>query len=149
MPTHDATFENPEYGDSVEVQAALGALSAACGTLIATFGELVRAIVHAEAAQHPVMAVAPPVPSYPESGNRRPSSTSLTVSVREAANLLGVSRTVMYELVAAGKVPTLRIHSDIRIPRRAIEGMVEGAIAKHAAEQRRPEDWRQRVGDPP
>jgi excisionase family DNA binding protein len=38
------------------------------------------------------------------------------VSVREYAELLGVSRATVYKAVAAGEVPHVRVSSVIRIP---------------------------------
>lgn len=50
---------------------------------------------------------------------------SLTVSVVTAAQLLGVSRALAYELVARGELPSLRLGRRVVIPRRALEALVE------------------------
>jgi len=55
---------------------------------------------------------------------------SLTVSVVKAAQLLGVSRALAYELVARGDLPSLRLGRRVVIPRRALEALVEGAEAR-------------------
>ncbi|MGH9917946.1 MAG: helix-turn-helix domain-containing protein [Nitrososphaerales archaeon] len=56
-----------------------------------------------------------------------PDSVSLTLSVPETAKLLGVSRDLVYELVAQGELPALRLGRRIVLPRRAIEELVEAA----------------------
>lgn len=60
---------------------------------------------------------------------------SLTLSVKEAAELLGVSQSLMYELVAAGRVPVLRLSKRLRVPRRAVEQLVEDALTVRPDEQ--------------
>jgi excisionase family DNA binding protein len=51
----------------------------------------------------------------------------LTLTVDEAAALLGISRTLAYELVALGDLPCLHLGRRIVISRRAIEGMLDGS----------------------
>ena len=51
----------------------------------------------------------------------------LTLTVEEAAELLGVSRALGYELVARGEIPSLRLGRRIVVPRRAIEAMLDRA----------------------
>ena len=52
----------------------------------------------------------------------------LTLTVVEAADLLGVSRNSLYEAVRRGEVPHLRIGRRIVIPRRQLEGLLDGLI---------------------
>lgn len=52
---------------------------------------------------------------------------SLTLSVSEAAELLSVSRDLVYELVAQGELPALRLGRRILLPRRALEELVDRA----------------------
>lgn len=54
----------------------------------------------------------------------------LTVSVVDAAQLLGISRALAYELVARGDLPSLRLGRRIVIPRRALEALVEEPKAR-------------------
>jgi excisionase family DNA binding protein len=54
-------------------------------------------------------------------------SNKLTLTVEEAAALLGISRGLAYELVAKGDIPSLRLGRRIVVPRRRIEQMVEDA----------------------
>jgi excisionase family DNA binding protein len=51
----------------------------------------------------------------------------LTVSVEEAAALLGISRALAYELVRRGDLPRLRLGRRVVIPRKALETFVEAA----------------------
>lgn len=51
----------------------------------------------------------------------------LTVSVPEAGRLLGISRCTAYELVRIGTIPSLRFGKAIRVPRRALDRMVDSA----------------------
>jgi excisionase family DNA binding protein len=46
----------------------------------------------------------------------------LAYRVSEAAEQLGISRSKAYELIAAGKLPSIRIGSSVRIP---AEGLKE------------------------
>ena len=53
----------------------------------------------------------------------------LTVTVDETAALLGISRSVAYESVRTGTIPSIRIGKRILVPRAALERMlcVDGA----------------------
>jgi excisionase family DNA binding protein len=55
------------------------------------------------------------------------STTPLTLSVSEAAGLLGISRAFAYELVARGDLPSLRLGRRVVVPRRALEQLLERA----------------------
>lgn len=61
----------------------------------------------------------------------------LTLSIDEAAAMLGISRAHAYELVRRGELPRLRLGRRVVIPRKALEEYVEGATAnarrKHPA----------------
>ena len=52
-------------------------------------------------------------------------SEKLTMTVEEAAALLGISRALGYELVSRGDIPCLRLGRRIVIPRRAIDRMID------------------------
>ena len=56
-----------------------------------------------------------------------PETSTLTVTVEEAAALLGISRTLAYELVGRGDLPCLRLGRRIVISRRALERMVDAS----------------------
>lgn len=50
----------------------------------------------------------------------------LTLNVKEAATVLGVSKSLLYELIAKGEsgLPVLRIRNRILIPKKALEEFV-------------------------
>lgn len=50
----------------------------------------------------------------------------LTITVEEAAVMLGISRSLAYELVRRGILPHLRLARRIVISRRAVERMIDG-----------------------
>jgi excisionase family DNA binding protein len=52
----------------------------------------------------------------------------LTVTVTEAAEILGVSRTSAYELVRAGALPSVRLGRRIVIRRTTLEELVGSAL---------------------
>jgi excisionase family DNA binding protein len=53
--------------------------------------------------------------------------TKLTLTVMEAAELLGIGRSTAYEAVASGKIPTLTIGHRKLVPRVALMRMIEDA----------------------
>lgn len=50
----------------------------------------------------------------------------MTLTVEETAALLGISRTLAYELVARGELPCLRWGRRVVISRHALQQMVDG-----------------------
>lgn len=54
----------------------------------------------------------------------------LVLTVRQAADALGVSDDLVYELTARGEIPCLRLGRRRVIPRRAIELMLEQAMTQ-------------------
>lgn len=50
----------------------------------------------------------------------------MTLTVEEAARLLGVSRALAYELVRDGEIPSLRLRRRIVIPRTVIDALLRG-----------------------
>jgi excisionase family DNA binding protein len=55
----------------------------------------------------------------------RPDSERLAIAVEEAAHLLGISRSLAYELCARGELPTIRLGRRIVVPKRALFAMIE------------------------
>lgn len=53
-------------------------------------------------------------------------SERLVLSVAEAAEMLGISRTLAYELVARHELPALRLGGRIVILRRPLERLLDG-----------------------
>ena len=64
-----------------------------------------------------------------------PASVSrrLLFSVEEAAELLGIGRTFMFQLVATGEIDSLKIGKKRKIPRDAIDGYIRRLRSEHAA----------------
>jgi excisionase family DNA binding protein len=58
----------------------------------------------------PSIAQTPPAPNAP-----------LLLRVSAAAELLGVSRSTLYQLIAKGEVPVIRIGRSVRVARRELE----------------------------
>jgi len=59
-------------------------------------------------------------------GARKGEPDPLVMSVVEAARLLGISKTLAYDLVARQELPSFRMGGRVRIPRRALERLTEG-----------------------
>lgn len=53
----------------------------------------------------------------------------LTMSVEEASEALGISRSLAYELVRRGELPSLRLRRRIVVPVRALVDLVNHARA--------------------
>ena len=68
----------------------------------------------------------------------RAGSDRLTLTVTEAAELLGISRALAYELAARGELPVLRLGRRIVIPRKALEALVEAAGLSTGTGEARP-----------
>ncbi|MFB0557249.1 MAG: helix-turn-helix domain-containing protein [Dehalococcoidia bacterium] len=51
----------------------------------------------------------------------------LTLTVPEAAKLLGIGRQTAYEAVRTGVIPVIRFGRVIRVPRRALERLLANA----------------------
>jgi len=49
----------------------------------------------------------------------------LTVTVEEAARLLGISRGLAYEMVRVGRLPAIRFGKRLVVPRHAIEKLLQ------------------------
>lgn len=49
----------------------------------------------------------------------------LTLTVKEAAKLLGIGRQLAYERVKTGEIPVIKIGRRLLVPRRALEKLLE------------------------
>jgi excisionase family DNA binding protein len=58
-------------------------------------------------------------------GDATGALTLLVVDVRQAAQLLQCSRSLLYELIRAGELPTVKVGRLTRIPMSALHGFVE------------------------
>lgn len=56
------------------------------------------------------------------------SDTVCVLSIGEVAEMLGVSDDLVYELVARGEIPCLRLGRRRLIPRRVVELMIERSV---------------------
>jgi excisionase family DNA binding protein len=61
---------------------------------------------------------------------RRAGPRRLTLTVEEAGQLLGVSRSYAYELVRQGALPCMRLGRRIVIPVRALEALLDRVVAE-------------------
>ncbi len=53
------------------------------------------------------------------------SLVKLALSVEEARHMLGLSRSLMYEAIRNGQIPSIRIRRRILIPRVALQRLLE------------------------
>lgn len=60
-------------------------------------------------------------------------SERLTYTVEQAGKLLGLSKNVMYDAVADGSLPSIRIGRRILIPKIALEATLASAVGTKAA----------------
>lgn len=54
----------------------------------------------------------------------------LTLTVEEAASLLGISRNLAYELVADGRLPSIRLGRRVLVPRQALYRLLDDASSR-------------------
>lgn len=54
----------------------------------------------------------------------------LTLTVEQAAQLLGISRGLAYELARCGRLPVVRLGRRLLVPRRALERMLDQPSTK-------------------
>jgi excisionase family DNA binding protein len=57
------------------------------------------------------------------------NKTRLTVTVEEAAELLGLGRNAAYEGVRRGQIPAIKIGKRILVPRAQLERLLSGQAA--------------------
>jgi excisionase family DNA binding protein len=63
-------------------------------------------------------------------------TSQLLFSVKEAAGLLGIGRTFMFELLATGEIDSLKIGRLRKIPRDAIDEYIERLRAQQGAKSK-------------
>ena len=69
-----------------------------------------------------------PDPTGPES-DRAKTDAKPVLTVPEAADMLGISRSLAYELVARREIPAYRLGRRILVPQRAVENILASAFA--------------------
>jgi excisionase family DNA binding protein len=57
----------------------------------------------------------------------------ITLTVEEAGTRLGISRTLAYELVRRGEIPSIRLGRRVLVPIRALERLVKSASDEMSA----------------
>jgi len=60
----------------------------------------------------------------------------LLLRPREVADLIGVSRTTAYDLIAAHKIPSVRIGNHLRVPAAALEKLIAEGTTKTETDAR-------------
>lgn len=65
-----------------------------------------------------------------EMGDPQVSARPRFYSVAEVACMFGMSKMTMYRAIAAGEFPAVRVRGRLTIPAKAVDGMVEAAIAQ-------------------
>jgi excisionase family DNA binding protein len=63
---------------------------------------------------------------------QRAESASGTLSVPEAARLLGIGRNTAYEAIRRGELPALRIGRRLLVPRAALESLLSAVGTRSA-----------------
>ena len=58
------------------------------------------------------------------------NQSRITLTVTEAAKLLGISRNLCYEAVSKGEIPSLRLGKRLLVPRVALEQLLAAARRK-------------------
>jgi excisionase family DNA binding protein len=59
----------------------------------------------------------------------------LTLTIEEAGELLGISRSLAYEMARNGRLPVLRFGKRMVVPKRAIEAMLDSSVSGKTAER--------------
>jgi excisionase family DNA binding protein len=59
-------------------------------------------------------------------GRDRFDPRRLALSIEETSSLLGISRSLGYELAAQGRIPTVRLGRRVVVPRAALERLLAG-----------------------
>ncbi len=64
------------------------------------------------------------------------SDERLTLDVFKAAQLLGISRNLAYDMVKAGNLPVVKLGKRLLVPKKALEQMLESDRASRADSSR-------------
>lgn len=81
--------------------------------------------------------------SFPKSASESPDPPSF-YSVAEAARILGTSPMTLYRAIADQEFPAVRIRGRLIVPVRAVESMIESAMAATGVVESA--DWTQAQG---
>ena len=69
-------------------------------------------------------------------GGGSTGGAKLTLTVEEAAKLLGISRGLAYGMVRVGKIPSVRFGRRILVPRRTLERLLDRCGEKDSIQPR-------------
>lgn len=72
-------------------------------------------------------------PMPEEVPSRTPEISKRLLTIREAAQVLGVGRTTVYELIANDELEVVHIGRSARIPMEAIDVFIDGLRSKRAS----------------
>ena len=67
-----------------------------------------------------------------------PMTDRLLFTVPEAAEMLGISRSHLYQLIQSGKLPVVRLGASVRIPRVWLERYIEERVEEWQAARNEP-----------
>jgi excisionase family DNA binding protein len=59
----------------------------------------------------------------------------LLLRPQEAAELLGISRAKMYDLIGRGEIPSVKIGNSTRVPHKALEQRIDELLAERAQQR--------------
>jgi excisionase family DNA binding protein len=76
------------------------------------------------------MTITPTVPISPPD---QPTTEALLVSIRQAADMLAISRSSIYNLIDADQLKPIRIGRSVRFPVEQLERFVAARIAREAS----------------
>jgi excisionase family DNA binding protein len=62
--------------------------------------------------------------------NSAKAQERLLLRPREVADMIGVSRTTAYDLIAAGTIPSVRLGNHLRVPAAALEKLIADGMTK-------------------
>jgi excisionase family DNA binding protein len=65
----------------------------------------------------------------------RSANGALLLRAEEVGRLLGIGRSKVYELIAAGELPVVRVGGSLRVNRLALERWIEASTSGRGAEQ--------------
>ncbi len=65
-------------------------------------------------------------PARQDTGGASPTPARQTLTIAEAANILGIGRNQAYQAARAGQIPNIKIGKRIIVPRIAFERMLRG-----------------------
>jgi excisionase family DNA binding protein len=125
---HDTGRKEIPVEQNAESSAGL-AIDAAVRALAGVFAESLAQELRSLLSERVSVSSAGPVPrqGVDQRHEARPD-LPLTVSVEEAAAMLGIGRGSAYEAVRRGQIPAVRIGRRIRIPSHRLVENVDGAL---------------------